>query len=137
MKKWVGPLLSLLVIVGLIALFGPFRSSNENVSAEEKGQEHRLIYTQDKKDDDSTFVQTLKGFQGILDGWLKSLNERIESEDVTRLEVRFLEILRSILEWVKEQVDSQIESLKNEKERRERGKFREIHERFSPSRFRG
>ena len=35
--------------------------------------------------------------QEKVDEWLKSLNERIEREDVTRFEVRFLEILRNML----------------------------------------
>jgi len=52
------------------------------------------------------------GFTGDadLDEWLKSINEEIESEDVTRFKVRFLEILRSILEWVRDRLESWLES---------------------------
>jgi hypothetical protein len=50
-----------------------------------------------------------------LDEWLKSINDRIESEDVSRLEVRFLEILRSILGWVREKIDAKIASSEKEK----------------------
>jgi len=57
----------------------------------------------------------LKRLRGKLDEWLKPINDRIESENITRLEVRFLEILRSILEWVREKVDAKIESSEKEK----------------------
>ena len=64
---------------------------------------------------DSHLIQLLKEIQKKLDEWLKKLNERIESEDITRFEVRFLEILRNILEWIKEKVDAKIESAEKEK----------------------
>jgi len=67
-------------------------------------------------------VQILKEIQKKLDEWLTKLNNRIESEDVTRFEVRFLEILRNILEWIKEKVDAQIESS-------EKGKPRQTYQR--------
>ena len=60
-------------------------------------------------------LQVLREIQKKLDGWLKSLNEKIESEDISRFKVRFLEILRNILEWVKEKVDAKIESYEKEK----------------------
>ena len=63
-----------------------------------------------KSQEDSHLILLLKNVREALDGWLKSINERIESEDVTKIEVRFLEILRSILEWVKEKIDAKIES---------------------------
>jgi hypothetical protein len=110
--------------------------SKRRASLDGEGIERRLVLTQDKKgdrkEDDSNFVQVLKGFQEILDGWLKSLNERIESEDVTGFEVRFLEILRNILEWVKEKLEAQIESLKDQQQRRERGTFKDTRWRVSP-----
>jgi hypothetical protein len=56
-----------------------------------------------------------------VDGWLKDLNQRIESEDVTRFEVRFLEILRSVLEWVGEKIDAQIESGEKKPKKKTRG----------------
>jgi hypothetical protein len=59
---------------------------------------------------DSHYNQVMKQLRAQVDEWLKDLNQKIESEDVTRFEVRFLEILRSILEWVGEKIDSQIES---------------------------
>jgi hypothetical protein len=76
-------------------------------------------------------LQVLKEIQRKLDEWLKSINERIESEEVTRFEVRFLEILRSVLEWAKEKVDAKVESSEREKPGRKerRGIFREIRQR--------
>ena len=65
---------------------------------------------EEKEQEDSHFILLLKHIQEALNGWLKSINERIESEDVTKIEVRFLEILRSILEWIKEKIDAKIES---------------------------
>ncbi len=59
---------------------------------------------------DSHYIQLMKQLRVKVDGWLKDLNQRIESEDVTRFEVRFLEILRSFLEWLREKIDAQIES---------------------------
>jgi hypothetical protein len=71
----------------------------------------------------------LKEIQKKLDEWLKKLNERIESEDITRFEVRFLEILRNILEWIKEKIDAKIESAEKEKpiKKPRRGRYEEIH----------
>jgi hypothetical protein len=77
-------------------------------------------------------MQLLKDLKQTVDGWLKSINEEIEDEDVTRFKVRFLEILRSFLEWVKEKIDSWLEA--SEKDMREKGgPFREIHQRRSAS----
>jgi hypothetical protein len=136
MKKWIGPGLSFLVILALLALSGPLHHSKEALSSDGGGTESSLISAQDKqndkKDDDSYFIQILKDFDGIIDGWLKSLNERIDSEDVTRLEVRFLEVLRNILEWVKEKLDAEIDSAREQQRRRERGSFRETRWRFFP-----
>ena len=136
MKKWIGPCLSILLVLILLFLSGPFAGSKQTTLLNVKGEERPLVLTQDKKDDrredDSNFIQVLKGFQEIVDGWLKSLNERIESEDVTRFEVRFLEILRNILEWVKEKIDAQIESAREQQRRREKGTFRDARWRFSP-----
>jgi hypothetical protein len=66
-----------------------------------------------------------------VDAWLKSLNEKIEREDITRFEVRFYEILRNILEWVKEKIDSKIESLEEKKPKikEKEGFFRETRQR--------
>ncbi|MBM4276653.1 MAG: hypothetical protein FJ130_02075 [Deltaproteobacteria bacterium] len=63
-----------------------------------------------KGEQDSHYVQMMRQLKTKVNGWLKDLNQRIEREDVTRFEVRFLEILRSFLEWVGEKIDAQIES---------------------------
>ena len=120
MKKWVGPCLVCLVILVSLFLSGPFEQGP-------RGKEPPVLLTQDRgnQDDDSNMIQLMKGLQEMLDGWLKSINERIDREDVTRLEVRFLEILRSILEWTKEKVDRELESLREQQQRRERGTFRD------------
>ncbi len=78
-------------------------------------QDSNVIWAQgirgeEKEQSDSHYIQMMKQFRTKVDAWLKDLNERIESEDVTRFEVRFLEILRSFLEWVREKIDAQIES---------------------------
>jgi hypothetical protein len=93
------------------------------------GHEARLLLAQrgEREEAESHGTQLLRRIQEVLDGWLKSLNERIENEDVTRFEVRFLEILRSILEWVKEKVDARLESSREKDgEKKQRGIFRDI-----------
>jgi hypothetical protein len=122
MRKWIGPCLVFLVILVSLSLSGPFEHGP-------RGKEPLVLSTQsrDNKDDDSHMIQLLKSVQEMLDGWLKSLNERIDREDVTRFEVRFLEILRSILEWTKEKVDRKLDSLREQQQRRERGTFRDAH----------
>ena len=129
-----------------ILLSGPFSSYRETGSRDEESRVYRLQPSQSREKEgssdepDSHYVQVLRQLQEKLDEWLKSLNERIESEDITRLEVRFLEILRSVLEWVKEKVDAKIQSEELEKkERRERkGMFRETGNRTLPlSQMRG
>jgi len=140
MKKWIGPFLSLVLILTMILLAGPFSSYRETPSRGEERGSYGVSPAQriekDRKSDepDSHYVQVLKQLQEKLEEWLKSLNERIESEDITRLEVRFLEILRSVLEWIKEKVDAKIESEELEKkEKKERkGMFRETENRDSP-----
>jgi uncharacterized protein (DUF927 family) len=104
------------------------------VSKETKAEGYRIILIQDEEkrgEADPHTLQVLKEIQKKLDEWLKSLNDRIESEDVTRFEVRFLEILRNILEWVKEKVDAKIESYESEKPKggEKKGIFQEIHQR--------
>jgi hypothetical protein len=74
-----------------------------------------------KSEQDSHYVQVMKQLRTKVDGWLKDLNQRIESEDVTRFEVRFLEILRSVLEWVGEKIDNQIESGEIKPKKKTRG----------------
>jgi len=75
-----------------------------------------LTQNQEKKEQtDPPLILVLKRLREKLDEWLKSINDRIESEDVSRLEVRFLEVLRSILGWVRERVDAKIASFEKGK----------------------
>ena len=136
MKKWIGPTLSLLLVLLVILIFGLFHHFKISIGKEE---ENRIVRTQyvEKEEKrggtDSNNVLILKQFKEIVDGWLKSLNERIEREDVTRFEVRFLEILRSILEWVKEKIDSWIESSEDQVPgKKRRDLLRETIQEISP-----
>ncbi|OGP96669.1 MAG: hypothetical protein A2157_15260 [Deltaproteobacteria bacterium RBG_16_47_11] len=120
MKKWIGPLISLLVILilGIGLVFGSFSSLKQTLHGKTKTDRYPIILVQDEKekgDADPHMLQILKEIQKKLDEWLKKLNDRIEKEDVTRFEVRFLEIIRNILEWIKEKVDVKIESYEKEK----------------------
>jgi len=135
MKKWIGPFLSFLLILVLISIVGFYQDSQRTT---EKKKGDQLVLTQyreggEKKGEQDTFlIDLLRQLKQILDGWLKSINEEIEDEDVTRFKVRFLEILRSILEWVKEKIDSWLET--SEKDMREKGgSLREIHQKLSAS----
>jgi hypothetical protein len=135
MKKWMGPLLSLFLIlifiIGLIS--GSFSLLKKGESKEARAEEYRMTPVQDEKtgETDPHMLLILKEIQKKLDEWLKSINERIESQDITRFEVRFLEILRNILEWIKEKVDAKVEEGEKEKPKgkKEKGLFREIHQR--------
>ena len=135
MKKWIGPFLSFLLIILLLWNSGLFQHSNKSIDTTEEGLIFLAQYREGgekKRGTDSHLTQLLKELKGTVDGWLKSLNERIEREDVTQLEIRFLEILRSILEWVKEKIDSQIESSEQEMvEQKERRWLQEIHQSIS------
>jgi len=138
MKKWIGPLLSLLFIVVLVWISGPFHVFKKAVTEGGKRENPRILLIQKEKEErteetDPHLILILKRLREKLDEWLKSLNERIESEDVTRLEVRFLEILRNILEWVRDNVNAKIESSKKQRpEKKEKGLFRGIRLRVSP-----
>ena len=132
MKKWIGFAFSLLLILSLLCLPGFFQDLPRGTEKREDGQ---IVLTQYRErgergtEKDSIGTQVLKELKQIVDGWLKSINEEIENEDVTRFKVRFLEILRSMLEWLKEKIDSWLES--SEKDMREKGgPFREIHQRL-------
>ena len=99
--------------------------------------EYRVVVTQDTEKEakgDTYSIALLKQIREKVDGWLKSLNERIEREDITRFEVRFYEILRDILEWVKEKIDARIESSeeKRPKKKEKEGFFRETRQRIFP-----
>ena len=140
MKKWIGPFCAIILIATLISISGPFKFFKQTSSKGEGVEKDRIALTQDvskegkKEESDSHFILILKDLQQMIDGWLKSLNEQIEREDVTRFKVRFLEILRNILEWVKEKIDAKIESSKeHNRQRRERGgPVRETYQKVSP-----
>jgi len=131
MEKWIGPLFSLLLIVALISFLGLFQGSQRGP---EKRGEGRIVLAQNREGGeksggkDTFLIDLLKQLKQRVDGWLKSINDEIEKEDVTRFKVRFLEILRSILEWVKEKIDSWLEA--SEEDITEKGgPFRHIQER--------
>ena len=114
MKKWIIPCLSLFLIGALLFVSSPYYSSKKTVILDDGAKMIPAIFgrmeeKEEKKQDDSSRA-LLVIIQQQLNDWLRSINERIESEDVTKIEVRFLEILRSILEWIKEKIDAEIES---------------------------
>jgi len=129
-KKWIGPFLSLFLILSLIPILGSFQNTQRETKDKEGGKIVPTQYAQGGKKGggkDTFLIDLLKELKQMVDGWLKSINEEIENEDVTRFKVRFLEILRSILEWVKEKIDSSLES--SEKDMRDKGgPLREIHQ---------
>ncbi len=127
MKKWIGLLVALFLVAGMVsALLSP-SISKKRTPSERNFERYRVLPAQEeekKEQTDPHMILVLKEIQKKLDEWLKSLNERIESEDITRLEVRFLEILRNILEWVKEKVDAKIDASGKERPiRKEKGMF--------------
>ena len=139
MKKWIGPLVSLFLVLalGIGLICDSFPILKKTLPKETRLEPYRLVPIQDDKEKgeaDPHMLQVLKEIQKKLDGWLKSLNERIESQDVSRFEVRFLEILRNILEWVKEKVDAKIESSEKEKPTKKptRGLFQETDRQILP-----
>ena len=137
MRKWVGLLLSIFLIAALFLIptasdiFKPVTNKKENMA------KPKIVLTQDTEKEgkgDTYSIALLKQMRDKVDAWLKSLNERIEREDITRFEVRFYEILRNILEWVKEKIDAKIKSseeeIQNKKEKG--GLFRETRQRGLP-----
>jgi hypothetical protein len=135
MKKWIGPLMSLflILILGVGFVSGSFSNLQRTSSGNAKTERYSLIPALDEKekgDADSYMLQIWKEIQKKLDEWLRKLNDRIESEDVTRFGVRFLEMIRNILEWAKEMVDARIESYgKEEPMRKDKpGTFRETRQ---------
>ena len=128
MKKWIVPLLSLLLIALLLLISSPFNIFKASMTREESEGRPGILFAQDagkEEQTDSPLVLALKRLRGKLDEWIESINDRIESEDASRLEVRFLEILRSILGWVREKVDAKIASSEKEK-------AKETHQRAFP-----
>jgi hypothetical protein len=124
MKKWMGLFLSLLLVligtffslklsIPLLDMRAEPASLKQAISKGDQGSPRRAVFGSEeergKRDTKETYyIQILRILRENLDEWLKSLNERIESQDVTRLEVRFLEILRNILEWFKEKIDAKL-----------------------------
>ena len=135
MKKWIGPLLSFFLIItfGMGLVSGSFSFPKKEKPKEIKAEAYRMIPVQDEKggETDPHMLLLLKEIQKKLDEWLKAINERIESQDITRFEVRFLEILRNILEWIKEKVDVKVEEGEREKPKgkKEKGLIRQIQQR--------
>ncbi len=135
MKKWIVPILSLVFVLVLVYLSGPFHVFKITVPREDLREKARTVLTQSaekeekKEGTDPYWLQTLIQIQEQLDNWLKSLNERIESKDVSRIEVRFLEVLRNILEWVKEKVDAKIDSSRGKGPPKKKGLFQETRNR--------
>lgn len=102
----------LLFIVLLGMVLSPF-SVVDPIGMRKKDKAHigaAWAQSNEKETQDSHYIQLMKQLRAKVDSWLKDLNQRIESEDITRFEVRFLEILRSFLEWAREKIDAQIES---------------------------
>jgi len=134
MKKWIGPFISFLLIVtlGIGFVSGSFSDLKQTSTGKTNTEEYSLRSIQDEKeggDADPYLLQILKEIQKKLDEWLRKLNDRIEREEVTRFGVRFLEIIRNILEWAKEKVDAKIESYEKDKptQKEKKGTFRETN----------
>ena len=121
MKKRIGLLFSLLLIFFLLGALGFLQDLRKGT---EKNEEVQIVLTQYKEGEekgggkDTFTIDLLRQLKQIVDGWLKSINEKIENEDVTRFKVRFLEILRSVLEWLRDKIDSWLET--SEKDMREK-----------------
>lgn len=120
--------LILLIIVSFV--FGLLSDYLLKYKFEKKEKQlFKILLIQEKEEQkaeaDSYTISLLKQLREKIDSWLKSINERIEKEDITRFEVRFLEILRSILEWVRGKIDSKLESLKEKGPRKRQDIFRE------------
>ncbi len=136
MKKWVFPILSVLFVLVLVFLSSPSHPFKVSVSSREPAENMRplamrQIADEEKREEsDPYWLQLLVQIQQQLDEWLKSLNDRIESKDVSKIEVRFLEVLRNMLEWAKEKVDAKIESSKG-KGPRKKDLFRDTRNRGS------
>ncbi len=124
MRKWIGFLLSLL-FVGILLLRPTVSNPFNPITDKEEVEKATAVYAQGTEKDakgDTYSVTLLRQIREQVETWLKSLNEKIENEEVTRFEVRFYEILRSILEWVKERIDAKIGSPEGEiPQKRERG----------------
>src|SRR4030043_350807 len=80
-------------------------ATNEKANLEKP----KISFAQDTEKEgkgDTYSIALLKQMREKVDEWLKSLNEKIEREDITRFEVRFYEFLRNVLDWVNEKIAS-------------------------------
>ena len=138
MKKWIGPLLSLLFIVVLVWISGSSPIFKKAVTEGGIGENPRILLIQEEKEErreatDPHLILILKRLREKLDEWLKWLNERIESEDAARLEVRFLEILKNILEWARDKVNAKIESYEKQgSEKKEKAVIEDVRKYGDP-----
>jgi hypothetical protein len=136
MMKWIGLFLSLFLFLILISIIGSSQNSERSFGKKAEGRIRQTQYKEEgeKKEEKDTYtIQLLKDLKQVVDGWLKSINDQIEREDVTRFKVRFLEILRSILEWVKDRIDSYLKPSGEETpEPKEKAGLREVHQKILP-----
>ena len=134
MQKRVGFVLSVFLVISLISGLGFLVDSGRSMDHQ---AEARIVQVQDKQGGekgggkDTFMIDLLRQLKQTVDDWLKSINEEIEKEDVTRFKVRFLEILRSILEWVKAEIDSWLETSEKDMRQKE-GSLREVRHRVDP-----
>jgi hypothetical protein len=121
MRKWVGLILSILIIALLLLV--PFASDIFKPVSNQKEDRGRpkVLLAQDMErkgkegSEETYYITLLKQTREKVDAWLKSLNEKIEREDIAHFEVRFYEILRDLLEWVREKIYAKIESSEGQK----------------------
>jgi hypothetical protein len=135
-KKLAVLVISLSLIMTLIPTSTSSTILNPAIHRQE-GEGIHLLRVQDTEKEgkeDTYYIALLRQIREKVDAWLKSLNEKIEREDITRFKVRFYEILRNILEWFKEKLDAKIESSEEQRpEKRDKeGLLRETHQRVSP-----
>ena len=126
MRKRIVYLSPLLLIILFGFFFSLFSISDRLEPVKAGGLQTGIVWAQgitgeERGEQESHYTQLMKQLRGTVNGWLKDLNQRIESEDVTRFEGRVLGILRSLLEWVGEKIDAQIESGDNKPKRKMKG----------------
>jgi type VI protein secretion system component VasK len=103
-----------IILLVVLLLVAATVSATKSLPRTEREKEYWVVLPYSRDDQkqaerkETEYDQILKQLREKINEWLKSLNERIEREDVTRFEVRFLEILRSVLEWVKEKIDAKV-----------------------------
>ena len=116
MRKWIGLFLSLF-LMGVWGMDLAVSGTSNPVADAEGTAKPMIVFAQGLEKNakgDTYSVTLLRQIREKVETWLKSLNEKIENEEITRFEVRFYEILRNILEWVKEKIDAKIGSSEGE-----------------------